>query len=174
MLEETNSGPDVESGPSVSPLPRGQWISADPKWFIAKTRTLGIVYFILGVLSVIPFVIWGWTWLLVFPGLLVLSAAIEIPLCFFEVKHHALMLRDDEILRRSGSISREVRAVPFGRVQHVELLEGPIDSSLGLATVTVRTAASDGGVILNGLPKDLAERLRDEVLLAAESRRVSL
>lgn len=153
---------------------RDEWVRAEPKWLRAKLVTILITIVVVGVIACVPFFIWSHTWLMVFPGLVLLLGLAEGISGIFEVKTNAVMLRDDEVLYRTGSISKSVRAVPLGRVQYVDLLEGPIDSACGLASVSIRTAASDGGIHVKGLATDSAHRLRDTVLAAAELRRAEL
>jgi membrane protein YdbS with pleckstrin-like domain len=150
------------------------WIPAEQSWFRAKLRTLGWVVLIICPLVSIPFFVWTKPWLLVFPALVLILALVEVPFQRLHVKHHAYCMREDEILVREGALSLTIRALPLGRVQHVDVVEGPIDARYGIAQVAVRSAAEDGGVTINGIPIDIANSLRDAILLSAESRRVEL
>jgi len=64
--------------------------------------------------------------------------------------------------------------VPYGRMQLVDITRGPIARALGLADLKVVTAAAASAVTLPGLPIDEAERLRDELVALAETRRAGL
>lgn len=79
-------------------------------------------------------------------------------------------LREDELLVRHGVVFRSVTAIPIGRVQHVDVRQGPIEQWMGLSRVHVHTASgvgSDG--MIPGLESATAERLRDQ--LVARSQR---
>jgi membrane protein YdbS with pleckstrin-like domain len=51
-----------------------------------------------------------------------------------------------------------VETVPFVRVQHARISQGPIERSFGLATLEVNSAGPD--LHIHGLPADDAERLK--------------
>lgn len=68
----------------------------------------------------------------------------------------------DELMVRSGVLMRSTTLVPYGRLQYVELVEGPIDSRFGLAQVRVHTA-TNSSVDIPGLPVGQARELRDRL-----------
>ena len=53
-----------------------------------------------------------------------------------------------------------MKTIPYGRVQSVKIDEGPVDRKYGLAKLSASTAGEGGPVLLPGLPRDEAERLR--------------
>ncbi|WP_438854010.1 PH domain-containing protein [Agromyces sp. M3QZ16-3] len=80
---------------------------------------------------------------------------------------------DDLVFRRGIMFQRQV-AVPYGRMQLVDITRGPVSRALGLADLKFVTAAAATAVTLPGLPLDDAERLRDELVALAETRRAGL
>ncbi|GAA2044558.1 hypothetical protein GCM10009819_34470 [Agromyces tropicus] len=80
---------------------------------------------------------------------------------------------DDLVFRRGIMFQRQV-AVPYGRMQLVDLTRGPVSRALGLADLKFVTAAAATAVTLPGLPLEDAERLRDELVALAETRRAGL
>ena len=71
---------------------------------------------------------------------------------------------EDELHIRSGMLFRRLTVVPFGRVQHIDIAQGPIERSHGLATLILHTAGTRGASVpLPGLARDLAERMRDRI-----------
>lgn len=66
----------------------------------------------------------------------------------------------EELTIASGIMFRSVHTIPYGRVQSVKIDEGPVDRRYGLAKLTVSTASGGSTVVLPGLPKQEAERLR--------------
>jgi membrane protein YdbS with pleckstrin-like domain len=64
----------------------------------------------------------------------------------------------------SGVLTRRVRVVPLGRIQHVDLESGPVDRLFGLSSVSAHTAAGDATVHVNGVRTPDATVLRDLLL----------
>ena len=81
-------------------------------------------------------------------------------------------VRDDSLFLDRGVLTRVRTVVPYVRVQHVDVSRGPLERTLGLASVVVYTAGSRGAdVTIPGLePKraeDLQARLK-RLAIAAE------
>ena len=54
--------------------------------------------------------------------------------------------------------------VPFGRVQHIDVHQGPIERFFGLATLTLHTAGNhNASVNLPGLGDELARQMREDI-----------
>lgn len=75
------------------------------------------------------------------------------------VPRRAYVVREKDILHKSGVLWRAVRAVPFNRVQHTKIDSGLLDRRFGLANLSVFPAGA-GGHRIRGLGKDTAEQLR--------------
>ncbi len=74
-------------------------------------------------------------------------------------------LDDEELLIGRGVLFRSITAIPVGRIQHVDVRQGPIEQALGLARVIVHTASGLGGDgIVPGLEAAEAEALRDRLV----------
>ncbi|WP_394215979.1 PH domain-containing protein [Brachybacterium vulturis] len=67
---------------------------------------------------------------------------------------------EEDLTIASGIMFRSIQTIPYGRVQSVKIDEGPVDRRYGLAKLTVSTANGASTVVLPGLPKAEAERLR--------------
>jgi membrane protein YdbS with pleckstrin-like domain len=65
-------------------------------------------------------------------------------------------------------------AVPYGRMQLVDINRGPVARLLGLSELRFVTAAAATGVVIPGITSDEAETLRDRLVELAESRRAGL
>lgn len=71
----------------------------------------------------------------------------------------------DLLLMRYGILFVEERAVPVRRMQHVDLVRGPIERVFGLATLVVFTAGNEGSAFrVPGLPVEVARELRDRIV----------
>jgi len=82
--------------------------------------------------------------------------------------------RDDDFVFARGVIFQRFVAVPYGRLQLVDINRGPVARALGLAELKLVTAAASSGVTIPGLPVAAAEELRDQLVHLAESRRAGL
>ena len=88
-----------------------------------------------------------------------LFAALTIVWPVIAVPRRGYVVRDNDILYRTGVLWRSVVAVPFNRVQHTKVDSGLLDRRFGLANLSVFPAGTEGHKI-RGLGADTAERLR--------------
>lgn len=93
---------------------------------------------------------------------------------FLRVRTIGYLQRDDDLLVRRGMLYRRFVSVPYGRMQIVDITQGPIERMVGLKTLKFVTAAATSAVTIPGLPGDDAEVLRDRLVAVAESRRAGL
>lgn len=71
---------------------------------------------------------------------------------------------EDELHVQSGIWLRTLTIVPFGRVQHIDVSQGPFERRYGVGALTLHTAGTRASaVVLPGLALEDAERLRDEI-----------
>ena len=71
---------------------------------------------------------------------------------------------EEELAIGRGMLVRVRTIVPFGRVQHIDVAQGPIERRFGLATLILHTAGTRGAAVpLPGLKQDLAEAMRDRI-----------
>lgn len=80
----------------------------------------------------------------------------------------------DELVIRRGRFFRSLHAIPYGRLQWVDLRSGPVERALGLGTVIVHTASPTTSGTLPGLPLPVAEALRERLADRGESLRAGL
>ena len=84
---------------------------------------------------------------------------------FVSVPRLGYAVRDKDVLYRSGVLWRQVTAIPYNRIQHVEKDTGPLDRRFGLANLKIFTAGGAGGDLrISGLSEGAAERLRGHIL----------
>jgi membrane protein YdbS with pleckstrin-like domain len=102
--------------------------------------------------------------LLIIVGVVVAAAVLMIwP--FIAIPRMGFVVRDKDIVYRSGVFWRKVTAIPFNRIQHVETSSSPLDRRFKLASLKVFTAGGAGGDLkIDGLGKEQAEQLRTLVL----------
>lgn len=63
---------------------------------------------------------------------------------------------------RKGVVTRQVRALPFFRIQHIDATQGPLDRALGVSALVVHTASITSR--LPGIDADEADTLRADLL----------
>ena len=81
--------------------------------------------------------------------------------------------RDDLLLRR-GILFRQHVAVPYGRIQYVDIRQGPLQRAFGITYIVITTAGGGTASTFEGLPMDEAERLRDELTQRGYARLAEL
>jgi uncharacterized protein len=73
-------------------------------------------------------------------------------------------LEDEELHVAWGIWTQVHTIVPLGRVQHLDVAQGPVERAFGVARLIVHTAGTaHSTVTLPGLRRDTAERLRDTI-----------
>lgn len=69
--------------------------------------------------------------------------------------------REHDVLYRTGVFAHIVRVIPFNRIQHVALHEGPISRFFGYARIKIYTAgAGAGDISIPGIPKETAQQIK--------------
>ncbi|WP_241978741.1 MULTISPECIES: PH domain-containing protein [unclassified Cryobacterium] len=152
----------------------GEWKRVSPKYVLVEivgTIVFGVV--VCGGASVL-WLLLEQTWAL-WVGLAVLLMTI-INLVFEprRVRSIGYLLREDDLLFRRGILFQRFVAVPYGRMQLIDITRGPVARWLGLADLKFVTAAATAGVSIPGLAEADAESLRDRLVELAEIRRAGL
>jgi uncharacterized protein len=76
-------------------------------------------------------------------------------------------LAPDALELRHGVLVRVHSAIPYARVQYIDLKQGPIERALGLSRLVVHTAAAASDAELPGIASPEAEGLRRLLLARA-------
>ena len=93
-----------------------------------------------------------------------LGAAIVLFLPRRRYRAWAWRMDEDELRISSGVLVRSDAIVPFGRVQHIDIVRGPLQRRYALGTLVLHTAGTRSAAIhLPGLEIAEAERIRDHV-----------
>ena len=77
--------------------------------------------------------------------------------------------REDDLYITHGVWFRQLTAVPYGRMQLVEVQSGPLERKFNLATVSLKTASPNTEASIPGLEPDEAARLRDRLTELGEA-----
>jgi len=71
---------------------------------------------------------------------------------------------DRELHVAYGWLTRVHTVVPVARVQHIDVSQGPIERSAGVATLSLHTAGTENSlVVLPGISRRRAEEMRDAI-----------
>jgi uncharacterized protein len=76
-------------------------------------------------------------------------------------------LAPDALELRHGVLVQVHSAIPYGRVQYIDIRQGPIERALGLSRLVVHTAAAASDAELPGIAAPEAEGLRRALLARA-------
>lgn len=154
-------------------LPETTWLRVSPKlmWAELVGTFLGGLFFLAITVPLhllqLPFAL---------PISIAVAAITVIALVLVprRVRSIGYQLRDDDLLFRRGIMFLRFVAVPYGRMQLVDINRGPVDRFLGLSELRFVTAAASTGVTIPGLEAADADALRDRLVALAESRRAGL
>lgn len=158
---------------TVGETPATEWNRVSPKYMVAELLGLVLPFFLLPVITVpLHLIGWEFAWeATIAVAVLVLLYAAFTPRRVAAIGYR---LRDDDLIFRRGIMFQRIVAVPYGRMQLVDVNRGPLARALGLSELKFVTAAATSGVVIPGLPADEADDLRDRLVALAESRRAGL
>ena len=76
-------------------------------------------------------------------------------------KVRGYVVRDKDIIHRKGVLFKSTTTIPFNRVQHCEISQGPIQRFFNLHTLEIFTAGgSKSDLAIPGLEGDIAQQIR--------------
>ncbi len=82
--------------------------------------------------------------------------------------------RNEDLMVRRGVLVRRLSVIPYGRMQFIDVTAGPLERSLGLATLRMHTAAAASDARIPGLEQDMAARLRDQLAELGQAQAAGL
>lgn len=152
----------------------GEWRRVSPRAITIELigEAIGVV-----VVAAIALVVWfliDHPLPLIAGGAIVLASLIAMAFVPRRIRSIGYLLREDDLLFRRGIMWQRFVAVPYGRMQLVDINRGPLARAFGLAELKFVTASPAAGVTIPGLPLEEAEGLRDHLVSVAESRRTGL
>lgn len=152
----------------------GTWHQLARPYLIVQLISTGLVILLVAAAAIafqlFSGALWGWIPASVVLVILLVTFAITPR----QVRSFGYRLRDDDLVLRRGILFQRVVAVPYGRMQLVDITHGPLDRAFGIAQLKLVTAAAATGVVLPGLSQTGAEELRDTLIAVAETRRTGL
>lgn len=126
-------------------------------WIIAYTLLLSILIPLF--IFIKPLQI---NWLIAIVALtFILLISITIASVEIGFKNKAWALREKDIQFKKGWLFQTTYIIPFNKVQHCELVSGPIGRKFGLASIRINTASSNNiDISIKGLKQETAEQLK--------------
>ncbi len=174
----------------VSPQPVTSQPAPEPQWVPAASRYLTVRYIhtlsalalpilagvalycagaffggpevlrIVGLAVIAVFGLWGLWWILTTPR---------------RTRALGYALESNHLMARRGIVFRSMSSMPYGRIQYVDVDSGPLERMCGVARLTVRTAGTTTGtMVLFGIPLNVAEELRADLVRRADERMAAL
>ncbi len=164
----------IDTAPArLEPVP-GDWQRVSPRYVVVDVVGTLMTAVILVVASGLPWWFSRLPLLLLVPAGLALIFVVVLAFTPRRVRSIGYQLRTDDLLFRRGIMFQRFVAVPYGRLQLVDITRGPVARAVGLAELKLVTAAAASNLTIPGLPLEQAEQLRDHLVTVAETRRAGL
>ncbi|MFF8916059.1 PH domain-containing protein [Streptomyces sp. NPDC015032] len=110
--------------------------------------------------------VWPWVGLCALLALAV-AAVLLLPRWWFRL--HRWEVTDTAVYVRNGYLRQEWGITAMSHIQTVDILRGPLQQRLGLATLVVTTASPKGELRLHGLDATTATELAERLLALAQT-----
>jgi len=158
------------------------WQRVSPRYVTVRLAewALGNLVAVLVLSAPLVFVLLGWwswppLWLAVtVPAAMLVVALWRLVLIPRQVRAIGYAERDEDLLVRGGIFFQRTMAVPYGRMQYVDIAVGPVERALGLCTLKLHTASPGTNARVPGLPAAEGARLREELTARGEARLAGL
>jgi uncharacterized protein len=131
-------------------------------------RTLQALFWGIGVLGALGVVLWWFEgtrpWLGPLAVVVAVVYAVNVTVMpTMRYRVHRWETTDDAVYSLHGWLTRKWQIVPISRIQSIDTEIGPLQRSLGLATITVTTASSEGKISIEGLDAQIAQETVDRL-----------
>lgn len=81
---------------------------------------------------------------------------------------------EDDLLLTRGRLWQTFTIIPYGRVQYLDVSQGPIERMYGLKTLRLNTASTTSNASIKGLDATLADELRARIAHRAKEKMIDL
>lgn len=150
---------DTPLGRTLHPNVRWVWVAA---WGVGALVLTGLSAGVVAIVGLVTDASPAW-WVPAVVAVLGLAWAVTWPSLAW--RRWRWDVDDLALTLRKGVITRQVRALPFFRIQHIDTTQGPLDRALGLTALVVHTASITSR--LPGIDDDEAQALRSDLLARA-------
>lgn len=156
------------------PLGDGTWHQLAKQYVWVQQISSGLALLVGLAVALVVSLVWHQWWVWIPGGIFFVIMAWTLIITPRQARAYGYQLRHDDLVFRRGILWQRVVAVPYGRMQLIDITHGPLDRGFGIAQLKLVTAAASTGVTIPGLTQDAAESLRDTLVEVAETRRTGL
>ncbi len=168
-MEFTNEQVRLNDIPSVRDI---DYEGLDQNYLTVELIALAVVWFVLGIIAfiILVFNIPGWpSWvrmiIFIFFVFFMITTFL-MTIWGFRRKQYAV--RSKDIIYKQGLLWRSYSVLPFNRIQHAEVHQGPIERAFQLSKLKVFTAGGSGSdLTISGLPFERAQSIKHFILRQA-------
>ncbi|WP_307220492.1 PH domain-containing protein [Microbacterium sp. SORGH_AS_0888] len=171
---DTYAGFLESRSPNRLPADGEGWHRISRRYLWTQLITTGALLAAVAVAAPVVAALVGQPWPLVPGAVLAVLLLGELVILPRRVRSIGYRLRDDDLEFRRGILWQRQVAVPYGRMQLIDITHGPLDRGFRIAQLKFVTAAASSAVVIPGLDQSAAEALRDHLVRVAENRRTGL
>lgn len=154
--------------------PAVQWRRVSPK-YVAVSFVLDAIWAVVFIAAaLVLLLVFDLPWVALPVGVVAAITLLSAILAVRRARAIGYQLREDDLLFRRGLLWSRMVAVPYGRMQLVDIQQGPIARAMGFSSLKMVTATAVTGVSIPGIDAREADQLRDRLVALAESRRAGL
>ncbi len=154
-------------------LPEATWTRVSPLYKWPEMGSYALSGLVVAAVSAFTWFSGAW-WAYALTAVILVITIVVVAFVPRRVRAIGYQLREDDLLVRRGILFLRFVAVPYGRMQLIDVNRGPVARALGLSDLKFVTAAASSAVTIPGVPAEEAERLRDRLVELAETRRAGL
>lgn len=132
---------------------------------------IGGIIWIFPLIGVVP-VFWKAPWQVSLPIGVVMAFLLTLSIMsvFKGFRKRSYALRDKDLTYKKGWLFSSTTTIPFNRIQHTEISQGPLERKFELCSLKIYTAGgSTSDLSIPGLENDEAQVLRDFIAQKAAS-----
>ncbi|WP_298745065.1 PH domain-containing protein [uncultured Microbacterium sp.] len=152
----------------------GTWHQISRKYVTVQLISTGVFLALVLAVALVFSLVWHQVWIWIPAGITLAITLWTLAILPRQARAYGYRLRDDDLVFRRGILWQRIVAVPYGRMQLVDITHGPLDRGFGIAQLKLVTAAATTAVTIPGLDQAAAEVLRDTLIAVAETRRTGL
>ena len=156
------------------PLGDGVWHQISRRYIAVQLISTGAFLALVVAAALVFWLVLGQVWILIPAAIVIVITLWTLAILPRQARAIGYRLREDDLVFRRGILWQRFVAVPYGRMQLVDITHGPLDRAFGIAQLKLVTAAAATGVTIPGLSQQGAEQLRDTLIAVAETRRTGL
>ena len=152
---------------SIDQLPSTATLEYEPleksfEWYSMTSTLISILLLEIGLLCAIYFIADESRQYLIF--FVFIAVLILLPLIFFaklSYKYEGYAVRQRDITYKSGIFFKVITTLPYNRIQHMEISQGPLEKLFKLYTLSLFTAGGSGSdVQVHGLSQEKANDMK--------------